>query len=76
MEIVCTIDIGGTRHSIMFNNLDFVEHMFTMQNTNVSSPSINNIVGVRLLGNESSLYIDTSPISTVIAFIEYTYIDF
>ncbi|WP_298066256.1 hypothetical protein [uncultured Cetobacterium sp.] len=76
MEIIYTNTVGGTRHSVTFTNLDFVEHMFTLQNTNVSTPSINDIVGIRLLGNASSVFIDTSPSTGVIAFIKYIYIDF
>lgn len=76
MELVYSHDVGGTRHSITFSNLNFIEHMFTLQNTNVSAPSIDNIAGVRLLGNDSSVYIDTSPSTGVIAFIKYIYIDY
>lgn len=76
MEIIYTNTVGGTRHSVTFTDLDFVEHMFTLQNTNVSTPSINDIVGIRLLGNASSVFIDTSPSTGVLAFIKYVYIDF
>lgn len=76
IEIVYSNTVGGTRHSVTFGNLNFIEHMFTLQNTNVSSPSINDLVGVRLLGNDSSVYIDTSPSTGVIAFIKYIYIDY